>query len=221
MTTRDKTIAQMTAEVRTLNIEKGWRNPDGIVGNTLGDYIALLHTEVAEATEAYRDHRLEDATLPHCAQEGCPRYGKHVTASDCGGKIDHKTGPGKPEGVGSELADTLIRLLDTADVFQLPLFASGLTSDDLLDDLDDLNPHAIDPFLPPLQSFGDHMAWLSRRTDRLWVDRAQAPYALRAVVTVARKYGFDLATEYERKMTFNRTRPYRHGGRTIADGASA
>lgn len=34
----EKTIAQMTAEVRAVNTEKGWRTG----GNTFGDYIALM-----------------------------------------------------------------------------------------------------------------------------------------------------------------------------------
>lgn len=58
----------------------------------------------------------------------------------------HEGGLPKPEGVGSELADTLIRLLDTADVF-----------------------------------------------------------------------GIDLGFEYERKVAYNRTRSFQHGGRTLTD----
>lgn len=127
----EPTIATMTAEVRDLNTAKGWRNGS----NTFGDYIALLHSEVSEALDAYRDHRLTDGTRPVCglaAQTGaaCPTHGLS-----------------KPEGVGSELADVLIRLLDTADV-----------------------------------------------------------------------YGIDLVSEYSRKMAYNRTRPYQHGGRTLSDG---
>src|SRR5262249_40737012 len=34
-------------------------------------------------------------------------------------------------------------------------------------------------------------------------------------------YGIDLATEYERKMAFNRTRPYQHGGRTLSASVAA
>ncbi len=63
------TIAAMTVEIRENNIAKGWRDPAGGPGdNTLGDYIALLHTEVAEAIEEYRDHRLADATKPVCGR---------------------------------------------------------------------------------------------------------------------------------------------------------
>lgn len=114
-----KTIEEITEEVRQVNTEKGWRQGT----NTFGDYIALLHSELSEALEAYRDHRLEDATEVV--------YGSRLP---------------KPEGVGSELADVLIRLVDVADI-----------------------------------------------------------------------YGIDLVREYERKIAYNRTRAYQHGGRTLND----
>lgn len=119
-----KSLAKMTAEVREVNLEKGWRNG----GNTFGDYIALLHSELSEALEAYRDHRLEDATTTTI--HATPPHGRP-----------------KPQGVGSEFADVLIRLLDTCDVFDI-----------------------------------------------------------------------NLEEEYERKIAFNRTRPYQHGGRTLNEG---
>jgi len=118
-------FAEMTAEVRQINVDKGWRSADGGPGNnTFGDYIALLHSELSEALEAYRDWRLADAT----------------------GGPDGPRENSKPEGVGSEMADVLIRLLDTCDVF-----------------------------------------------------------------------GIDLQAEYERKVAYNRHRPFQHGGRTLAD----
>lgn len=197
------TIAAMTAEIRENNVAKGWRSAAGGPGeNTLGDYIALLHTETAEGVEEFRDHRTADATRPVCGraasgEEPCPEHG-----------------PSKPEGVGSEFADLVIRLLDTGDVFGFTVFGPDFE----LGDVADLDPRASDPDLPELVTFGDHMAWIDRRIDRMWTDTVIAPaYALRAVVTVARKYGVDLDFEYARKVAYNRTRPYRHGGRALSE----
>jgi NTP pyrophosphatase (non-canonical NTP hydrolase) len=126
-----ETIADYTRAIREDNIRKGFRPASGGPGaNTFGDYIALAHSELSEALEAYRDHRLADAT-------------------DADGDRIVSTGevrPPKPEGVGSELADTMIRLMDMADVF-----------------------------------------------------------------------GIDLDYEIQRKIAYNQTRPYRHGGRVLSD----
>ena len=105
-----KFIAQMTGEVVDLCHAKGWYDHPV----SFGEAIALLHSEVSEALEAWRRWGTGDAT-----------------------KAD-----GKPEGVGSEFADVFIRLLDYCARFDV-----------------------------------------------------------------------DLEAEYERKMAYNRTRPYRHGNR--------
>jgi NTP pyrophosphatase (non-canonical NTP hydrolase) len=136
-----KTLNELMDEVRDLNLRNGWRDPrevetvdpDGIpVGKALVhtsfvELMALITTECSEAVDAYRDHRLADATsVGKCAFGQCDNH------------------PHKPEGVGSELADVFIRLLDVCDIF-----------------------------------------------------------------------GIDLEAEYERKMSFNRTRPFRHGGKAL------
>lgn len=105
-----KSIAQMTGEILDVCHAKGWYDQPV----SFGEAIALLHSEVSEALEAWRRWGTGDAT---------------------------GTG-GKPEGVGSEFADVFIRLLDYCSRFDV-----------------------------------------------------------------------DLEAEYERKMAYNRTRPYRHGGR--------
>jgi NTP pyrophosphatase (non-canonical NTP hydrolase) len=117
---------RMEDEVFRLNNSKGWFDED----RSVGDMVALLHSEVSEILEAYRSWKFQDATT-----------GQVRLAGD--GSMTAVTGP-KPEGVGAEMADCLIRLLD-----------------------------------------------------------------------MAKRWEIDLVAEYYRKMNYNWTRPYRHGGRHL------
>jgi hypothetical protein len=195
-----KTLREMTGEVREVNIEKGWRT----VRNSWGDYVALLHTEISEMLEAYRDHRLADATPDKSGD--MPAMARIIAQP-------------KPEGVGSEAADVLIRLLDMADVYGFPVF-------DMDCELAD-----VDPLWPVATSgtFGGWIAWLHWRAAKLHpfsssssgaplaADRFAVPLMLRALVAFCERWDIDLAAEYQRKIAYNRTRAYQHGGRTLAD----
>lgn len=115
-------LSEMAEEVYAVNVANGWFEED----RTFGDDIALLTTEVGEAYEAFRNWEFADATDTSIAYS------------------DPNGGMGKPEGVGSELADILIRVLDTA-----------------------------------------------------------------------KRRGFNLDYEYRRKLEYNKTRGYKHGGKAI------
>jgi NTP pyrophosphatase (non-canonical NTP hydrolase) len=113
-------MAELQADIVENNKAKGWHDdpPD------LPAAMMMLVTEAVEAVEAWRAHGTEDATRMNLT-----------------GSLTH---PSKPEGVGSEFADILIRLLDDCYLF-----------------------------------------------------------------------GIDLQAEVERKIAYNRTREYRHGGKRI------
>lgn len=138
-----KSLAEMAEEIYEVNVTNGWYKED----RSIGDDIALLHSEVSEMFEAWRDTGLSDQTDgdEHCGRCGIGRAEHDVYfASTSTARDAHDFALPKPEGWGSECADVLIRLLDTC-----------------------------------------------RRT------------------------GVDLNYEYERKLAYNRTRGWRHGGKRV------
>jgi hypothetical protein len=110
-------LAELTAEVERLCIEKGWRTPESgsREGHEFAAYIALAHSELSEALDAYRDKVWSETCdgVPTAARPS----GHHPI---CSGKPH---GPGKPVGVGPELADCFIRLLDMVDIWDIDLIA--------------------------------------------------------------------------------------------------
>ncbi len=95
---QEKTLAEMGAEVLDWAARHGF-HPREI---PFPEAIALLHSECSEALEAWRDWGFEDAT------------------SSC---VDNGIGEAmpKPEGVGSEFGDILIRLVHYASYFGVDL----------------------------------------------------------------------------------------------------
>lgn len=94
-------FARMQEEVKHLNQSKGWYD----TRRTFAEDVALLHSEVSEALEEYRRHGTEDRTV-------------QPTAS---ANVNERLHPPRPLGVPSELADVLIRLLDTCERYEIDL----------------------------------------------------------------------------------------------------
>jgi hypothetical protein len=164
----------------------GWY--DGIEDRTMGDDLALLHSEVSEALEAYRDHGYDDATL-----------GEPITVTELSG---HETQVGipKPEGVGAELADVIIRLLDT--YHRRELVGRPRWWRIALDD--------VPPGYAYGMTFGDWMTHL-----HFLIATRQFAQVLPYIAGVARQANVDLFAEVERKIAYNVTRGYRHGGKRL------
>ena len=165
-------------EITAMNTKNGWRDRKLNVPESL----ALIHSEVSEALEAFRDHGLEDATQP---------------ASSAG--VDGVARLPKPEGVGAELADVFIRCLDHLDRFgesaaELPL------------------GHSVSNASPPKAwTFGQHIFYLHQSIH----GSSGVTGIIKALYAVCHRCNIDLPTEVRRKLDYNKTRPYRHGGKNL------
>lgn len=106
-----RSINAAMKEVYRINVEKGWFEEE----RTVGDDIALLHSEVSEMLEAYRDHGFDRWVMDHATFP----YSEGHTLEP--GEV-YPEGS-KPEGVASEAADLFIRLLDFCYRYEIDLGA--------------------------------------------------------------------------------------------------
>ena len=192
-------LAELQREAHAIAQDHGWWDEE----RSFGDCIALVHSELSEALEAYREHGLtpwKNHTYSDGFKDGVPDYME-----------------GKPEGVPSELADVVIRVADMAEWHGVDL-AARIASLSLLS-----RPSE------GLDTFGDWItachAWLSD-TFRSYGNETRGidlpgtwligmGVLIKCIQAMAAHYGIDLDAAIEAKMEYNRTRSYRHGGKAL------
>jgi hypothetical protein len=215
----DTELATMMTQVRDWTVRKGWRGED-VPGRTFGEEASLLHSEVSEAVEAYRVHGLERWVNPLPGVDALIAVDTELFSSDSLSDSDREAlqaeydrqqegifdyGGRKPEGVPSEMADTLIRLLDNYAEYGL-------------------EPRRTSIAWPVLEGFGNKMAYLHlmiSETFEQQINRPAVPFnhrfngILDFLITFCEGEGINLYDEYIKKMAYNETRSQRHGGKAL------
>ena len=173
-------LADLQKEAYAIAKEKGWWDEEP----TFGDLIALVHSELSEALEAYR-------TDPDEPPMDTDTDGRPMLYWD---PIDEE-----PIGVASKLADVVIRVADMAEWYGI--------------DLDEVVAHLTTDYAPESMSFGDDLCvvhlWLSAaygsHHQGNWVTRnSELGRVIVGVQAMAAHYGIDLDAAIKAKITYNR-----------------
>ena len=203
----------LAREVHQNAVEHGWWDEE----RSFGDIIALCHSELSEALEEYRAkrpmvyHVCRASDGCPCDREACGDWNPESGACDLG-VMDEK-----PEGIAVELADCIIRVLDY-------MGKEGFDVDALLREA----PKAVMCDVPVrvyAASLGDRIArWhlLLSLAYACWCNSAGThAAALRMALCIceivewAEEAGVDMEMVLDTKHEYNKTRPYRHGGKAL------
>lgn len=117
-------LPEMQTRIHEWAVRKEWRGPNAETQRTTGDDIALICSEAAEALEAFRDCgepnriwytydvEVDGVKFKHCSQEMLKVIWNCDDMEEVIDMIEDLGLTPKPQGVGVELADVLVRILD-------------------------------------------------------------------------------------------------------------
>ncbi len=213
-------LAELQKEAHAIAKEKGCWDEE----RTFGDLIALVHSELSEALEAYREWGLASSleilrrTIPPPSHRDPDQkvvecwfiYNKDARKFDYWEFVEYAA-LCKPEGVASELADVVIRVADIAEHYEVDLSNLPPGSRHYWDARSPVSLHdepSFGEWIFILHNLVDSIRW------RILGLRASAQ-VVRAVQQMAAHYEVDLDAAIEAKLAYNRTRSHRHGGKAL------
>ena len=180
-------LEALQKEAHAIAKEHGWWGEE----RTFGDLIALVHSELSEALEAYRIGNIDGHVLGVASEladvvirvaDMAERYGMDLTAAahEAEERYDFDSSFPAHFGFGSWISMVHMHLSRAFEVY----------------------------------ANGDYIDWPSS-TSKDGEQRLQIGAAVRWVQAMAAHYGIDLDAAIEAKMEYNRTRSYRHGGKAL------
>lgn len=196
-------LNELAKEAHQIAVEHGWWSPEP----SFGDLVALMHSELSEALEEYRaGNRIRPGQPTPMVYYSGGGYVATDTTECCK----------KPEGIAVELADCIIRILDWMGKEQM--------------DADKLMYESTQRVMPEVPkrinntSFGNCISRWHLLLSLGYVHWCREPgeyAALRIALCMAEildwagKEGVDMEAIIREKMEYNKTRPYRHGGKLL------
>lgn len=197
-------LNELAKEAHQIAVEHGFWDPEP----TFGELIALMHSELSEALEEYRAGR--PMVWYECELDGEPCDKVICECKQCNGAYMRE----KPEGIAVELADCIIRMLDWISAkwekwwgdmdLEIEKCARGCEKSVLQRSFgDDIN------------HLHDMLSAASRNSDNNAIVLSYFQWAISYIFNWAEQKGVDMEPIIREKMDYNRTRPYRHGGKKL------
>ena len=209
-------LSELQKVAHAIARDKGWWDQE----RTFGDLIALIHSELSEALEAYRERGLETWSTLRMDEGAGPITLSSISDLDTLKARLGEAALEKPEGVASELADVVIRVADLAEFYGANVDPATAVRDrpSLEANINLAAKLSFGHWISMLHWFTatafEECAWFapSERTFE-WVESlGELIYGVQAM---AAHYNIDLDVAIAAKMAYNRTRPYRHGGKKL------
>lgn len=182
---------ELAKEIHQNAVEHGWWDKEP----TFGSLISLMHSELSEALEELRSNR---PMMYFVETNG-------FVVSDMSERKDEK-----PEGIAVELADCIIRILDWAgreevDVdYYIKTMEENRYHESVIDD-----------------DFGGFIAVCHSLLSGAYTEKDEVGKSMHLCLEIvyimdwATKEGVDMYAIIREKMDYNKTRPYRHGGKAL------
>lgn len=197
-------LNELAKEAHQISVEHGWWSPEP----SFGDLVSLMHSELSEALEEYRaGNRIRPGKPTPMVYYSGRGYVATDTTECCK----------KPEGIAVELADCIIRILDWMGKEQMDAVEMLDESTKCL--MCDVPKRIYNASLGDcisrwhlLLSLG-YACWCR---DSVTYDAAmRIALCMAEIMAWADSEGLDMDAIIREKMAYNRTRPYRHGGKLL------
>lgn len=173
-------LNKFAKEVHENAVKHGWWDAE----RSFGEVIALIHSELSEALEEYRNGHKPTET--------------------------YYSNGGKPEGIPSELADVVIRVLDWCGHEKIEIDETFIAFN--LEILKRLNGDG-----KPTLTFAEGISAIHTGVSNWYQNRENdfETSVVSGVYSIACDYKIDLESSLLEKHEYNKTRPYKHGGKII------